>query len=212
MKRLIILFGIFGLLFSVDNVNAEECTSQELANYKALADVIKINTEFDDSGIEYGIYGNNIVTIQGLNEELYILSEDDSEGFFPEDMVDGVITKTISSSVDTFYVYASKCPSEKLRTIELSLKKYNLFADYKECDGISGEDLDVCSEYYNGDISYNQFLKKIDEYNKRSSNVSSEDVDSFFDKYGIYLGIGAGILVILIGILIVIRIRKGRLD
>lgn len=212
MKRLFILIGIFCFLFQNTEVYASECTSQEIDKYKALANVIQISTEFDKASVDFGIYGNNIVTIQGMDKELYILSKDETEGFFHDDMIDGVINATIPSGVDTLYVYASKCPSEKLRTIKLSLKKYNYYADYKECEGISGEELDVCDEYYGSSISYEEFLKEIENYKKRNNKLTADEANDFLGKYGIYIVISISLFVILVIIFIIRKIKRGRLD
>lgn len=211
MRRMFKLFVLVILIFQVQFVHAE-CSSQEITDLKKVADTIDMNSEFDQESVQFGIYDNYIVTVQGLVDDMYILSKDRSVGFYPEDVVNGIITRGVSSSTDEFFVYSSSCPNEVLKTIKLSMKLYNMYSDYEECDGISGDDLDVCGEYYDGALSYEQFVKEVEDYKNRSNGLSSDDVSGFFERYALFIGIGLMIILVIMIVFILLRRKRNRLD
>lgn len=208
MKWILRVFIIVLFFFQIPLVWAEDCSQDEIQRLKALAETIQMDSEFAYDDVVLGIYGNNIVTVQGLTDELYIISKDQSTGFFPEEIYDGKIVKYVHSGLKTFEVYPNKCYSDTvLRTINLDLKRYNQYANYEECDGIDGNELDVCDEFYEGNITYNQFINKVNKYKEKKSFISEEKVDDFVDDYIIYIVIG-GVLLILIIIGFIIRNRR----
>lgn len=211
MRRIFKLFVVGVLFFQIQFVEAE-CSNQEITDLKKAAEAITMNSEFDRESVTFGVYDNYVVTVQGLMDNMYILSKDQSVGFYPENAVDGVITNHISSVTDEFRVYSSACPDVNLRTIKLSMKLYNMYSDYEECEGISGDELDVCGEFYDGNISYEQFIKKVEEYKNGSSSLSSGGIGNFFKDYAIYIGLGLGALLVVIIVLILIRRKRNRLD
>lgn len=211
MKRFmkLVIAGIF--MFQIHSVYAEGCTDSQITNLKELANTIQVDVEFDRDSVAVGVYNNNIVTIQNLSDDLYMMSKDYSIGIFPEDVVDGVITKNLASSTDTFQVYSVTCPNTVLRTIKLSMKQYNEYVDYEECDGIDGDELDVCGEFYETNISYEQFVKKVNDYKNKQQSLSNQVKEGFEKYYPIVIGIGM-LLIIFVVVFVVIKRKRGKLD
>lgn len=210
MKRLAKLFVLTLFMFSFHSVLADECTKEQLNNLKALANNVQVNVEFDVEAVESGFYDENIVTVQNLDSDLYLLSRDYSVGFYYTDNIDGIITMTVGSDIETLNVYSKTCPDVVLREIKLSTKSYNVYALYEECDGIDGEDLDVCSEYYDGEISYDEFVRKVNKYKEQQSG-DAINLDDSIPSY--YFIIGAAILVVVVIVVFgVIRRKRNRLD
>lgn len=207
-KILLIVIILFQIPFI--NVNAEECSEEKISNLKEFSNAINMTSEFDKDSVVLGIYNNNIVTVQGLTEDLYVVSEDESVGIYYDDLFDGVAVEVVDSLTNKFYVYSYSCPGVVLRTINLSTKRYNIYADYEECDGIEEGELDVCDEFYDGDISYDEFIKKINDYKKKQAAIS--DIDNVVDNNYIYVIVGVVILLAVIVMIIIYRKKRNRLD
>lgn len=216
MKRLSKILVIMLFLFQIGDVEAENCSEQELKRLKQLAEAIEINVEYDEDSISLGIYDSYIATVNGMTDELYIISKDSTAGFFPEDIVDGVITERVSSINNEMLVYANKCYSEEiLRTINLSMKSFNYFSTYSDCDGLE-DVLDVCDPHYEyvDKLTYDKFRKIIDDYKNGNGDIEAPVSinDWLNDYYFIFVGIGIVILLIVIVILIIRHKKKNKLD
>lgn len=209
------LLVIILVLFSLDNVNAVVCDSNDIVRLKELAQNVDVsyqyvnnvedeaeNNQVDNLDEFDGIVSNDIYNVQisNITDEIYIKDTNYNE-YRLNDAVDGILHFTTNSGTVTYYVYSSNCLDKLLRTITLQLDKYNIYADSKECEGISAEELAVCDKWYQGDLSYSQFIKKIDEYNLEHST------DNFSRKY-IYIVIGGGIVVAVVVWFIIRRKRS----
>lgn len=206
MKK--ILFIIF--MFAFMNVTyAEECTEEKLKELKQIADNIVIDTEFDDRYIETQMYSFNLITIQGLKEDFYIYSKDMSILYEYKDNIDGKIEDTITSDIEELYVYSDICPNEVIRKIKLSLKTYNPYSQYEECEGISGDELDVCDRYYDKILSEDEFIEKINEY-KNNNKTGTKETNK--GNKTIYLIIIGSVVVISLVIALIVRRKRNILD
>ena len=214
MKKLRLRFIVFLILigFSFLPIGyAEECDYDYL---KQLASVVDVHSEIDYEAVEVGLYSRNIVTLVGLNNDIYAITDDGSVGFFYEDMVDGSIVKVIdNTSIENLELYSTKCPDKRLRVIDLNLKKYNAYSDFEECDGLEDE-VDACSKFYSEDISYEQLLKKIKDYeNDQANNENNENSNNTileFIKNNFVFFVVA--IVVIVGIFAWYRAKKNRLD
>lgn len=212
MKCFFKIFFFVILVFQIPFVNAEECTDIQIKELSALAKTIQIDSEFDRESVIFGVYDNYIISIQGMIDDFYILSKDQNLVFFSTDIKDGIITKSVSANNDIFYVYSKSCPNIILRTIELSMKRYNIYSEYAECDGIDGEDLNVCDEFYEEFISYEEFKESIDEYKTKSNNILEFENVGIFFKRNVVIGIILFLLIIVIVSLIIIHKKRNKLD
>lgn len=208
VKNNYIICSIIVFLSSFLTVKADTCTTSEIQVLKEKAKLIEITSELDKNEIVEGdIYANNIISITGLSEDLFVMPDDESEIFSYEDVIDGTITKEVITLSKKFKVYPSKCESEKeLRVIEVNTQKYNLYSEDKACEGIEDGELDVCDKYYQGDISYKEFIKKVEKYKEEKNKKPEEDdkINIFENKYVI------GTVIALAIILLIVIILKNR--
>lgn len=207
-KLLLILF----LFFNINFVYAEECNDNQIKLLKEQAKAIVVDSEFNMDYVIYGVFSSNTVTVQGLTEDLFIMSKERDIGIFFEDVIDGVATEIVQSTSNKFYVYSYSCPGIALRTINLSLKKYNMYSDYEECDGIEEGELDVCDKFYDGNVlGYEDFVKKVNDYKERKKDII--DVDEIKNsKNYIYIIVGILLLLIIIGVIIIRKKKDNQLD
>lgn len=203
MKK--ILFIIF--MFTFINVTyAEECTEEKLKELKQIADNIVIDTEFYDKDLDIQMYDSNLLTIQGLTEGFYIYSDDGR--YLYEYSQNGKIEDILTGKVEYLNIYNDICPNEVIRKVKLSLKTYNPYSQYKECEGISGDELDVCGKFYNKSLTEEEFIKKVNEY-KESNKTTKEETKQ---NNTIYLIIIGSTIVILLIVILLIRRKRNILD
>ena len=107
-----------------------------------------------------------------------------------------------------------------MRTIYVSLPRYNIYSERKECEGLG--EYAICKRTANTEkITEEQFLKKIEEAKKKKEEVgkNKKEEDSekdkaalinFLDEYkNIIIPISV-ILTILLIILIIIKLNKNK--
>ena len=119
----------------------------------------------------------------------------------------------------TFEIYGSTtsgCYSEKLRTIKLSLPKYNYYSSLEMCDGIP--DYYLCKEYVDFDIDDATATETIKKYKEKlesgeldeeeikdNTSIFSKTISNISDNKYIYAGI-----IVVIGVAITIVIIRRR--
>lgn len=211
MKKLRVSFFIVMIICFFTNMSiskADTCTSTKLEELKQKANNIDIYTEFDDSSINNRIYDRYHITITGLIEGLYIYTDNYEKAFDMSSVVDGTINSYITTNVKKINIYSNECDDQIIKSIEVNLKKFNIYSTYKECEGISGEDLDVCSEFYDGELTDSVFQSEIKKYKESLENKIVIKNNNWI-TYGIIAGV---IVVIAILIITIIRHKKNKLD
>lgn len=210
MKKLSKLLLIIFFLVQIPFVSALECDDSQIKLLKEQAEAIVVDSEFDMESVNYGVYGNNIVTVQGLTEDLYMMTKEKDVGIFFEDVIEGVAKKIVGPSTSKFYVYSYTCPGVTLKTINLSLKKYNIYSDFEECDGIEEGELDVCNKYYSEDLDYEEFVSRVNKY-KESQNSVMDVVNQVNNSY-VYIAIGIFVILVIVIVIIAFRRKRNRLE
>ncbi len=214
MKVFKFLLVTIGLSVSFMTVSlADEC---DYDSYKQMAELVNVNSEFNYSSLDIGIFDENLVTVSGLSQELYAVTSDRSIGFYYDGSNGGSSVKVVRYGPKSIKIYSSKCPNKVLKTIPLKLQKYNAYSDYDECNGI-GEKLDVCSQFYEKDLTYDQFVKAINEFKTKKDTDSLEDdfgnIILNFLKNNIWMVIILTVIVIgAICFYVVRRIKRNKLD
>lgn len=226
---------VFLCLFIVGVTNASAASTcdyetqvklnSEAANIKASYEVKEIKTgkkiEADLGDEEYidETYQGVEVSIYNMTENLYLTVmntltnetktyhyEDTDNGSIKlvrgEDGLEDIVTYQI-----TIYSNHNDCKDEELKKINLVTPKYNSFSADALCEGSSKY---YCQEYVTEDLNmtYDDFLKQAANNNKNDGNGDTDTVkdNDFFKKYGIY--IVGGILVILLGVMTTVIVRK----
>ena len=207
-------FSFVVLLMLSFNVYAEDkCSDNKISELKKQIAKVSMVSQFDDEGIEDGIFGRYIVTLYELPQKFYVRSEDQSVLFTFDDLNEGSASKYIDYSVNKFNIFSSECPGQSLKKITLDLKKYNIYYGYNECDGIEEGELDVCNKFYDKDITYSQFVKAVEKYKSEKNVGVTTKSNSFLKDNFVIISVLAGAFIfILIIILFIVNARKNKLD
>lgn len=215
-KLLLVCFAVLCCFSWLSVGYAESCDEEYL---KALADNVDVSVEFYQKFGDYGTPNINLITVYGITDEIYATTKDSLAMFlYVNRDADGGIKEYVSADVSKeLQIFSMRCFDdplgivEPLRTIELNFKKYNPYSEKEQCKGLKGK-LDVCDEYYDGNLTDGIFLREIEKYNKNNYSEKIKD-GSFMKEYGIWIILFIAILSGCgIAILFVKRIKKNRLD
>lgn len=217
MKKISYIFTILlSIILFISHVNAE-CTSEELNELKNKADKIRVTYEhlgavdIGDGDVTYSLFN---VNIKNIPVDFYVKYNDDK--LLPEN---NLISKQMTFGKKEIIIYSNNC-EEKLKTINFKLPRFNMYSLNPLCEGIDGDDFALCGKYYDYDVSYDNFVKRVTNYrnthdaskNEETINEKSlldEVLNIIKDNY-LYIGIAFGIIMVVILLILLIKKRKKR--
>ena len=226
---ILIYFVFSGIIFAEGN---NKCEIIELGKLREYASSINANVI---SGIEETKIDNEqaeenylYIKIYNMNSSMRLVVTNDNnsqkhELTYRNIGSDGSITlkqtainKVINYTIDVYGGVNTNCYSEKLRTIKVTVPKYNYYSNLEMCSTIP--DYYLCQEYITFDIDGSTASDKINEYREKidkeleEKEVKTEEKNksvikkarTFFSDYK-YILIG---LLVILGVIITIIILK----
>ena len=157
---------IFSIILFVSHVNAE-CTPDEINKLKIKADEIKITYELLKIPEESSpTYFN--VNIKNIPNDFYIIFEDDK--LVPNN---SLITTQMVYGTKKIVVYSNDC-TDNLKVMTFKLPRFNSYSLDPLCDDVDGDDFALCGKYYDYDVSYDNFVKRVTSYKNSRLNEEKE--------------------------------------
>lgn len=204
-----IVFIVFLISLFVGEVDADVCDNDDIARLKEIAKLVTVTSDYIEEYEKTDNYGVYNVGVHGLTDEIEgeLVSDDSISSYNYADSTNGNLEKEVGAGKKTLYLYATNCDNTRLRRIEVNLPVYNVYSTVDECKGISGEDLKVCSKFLDDDITYDTFVKTINEYKNKIEKDKNVKKESFISKYK-YVFIELGIVAVVIIIFVAIRNHK----
>lgn len=203
MNRIRSLIIPFFLLGAITSVKAETCDNNYKQYLKELSSRINYQSNYvgaiggDTDYQTYEIYFENLGAdfyITDYNNNIYFGKDGDKN--------------YVESGQNNFKIYSSKC-NMLVDIITVDLLKFNEQSLNSLCDGLDNK-LDVCSEWYQGNVSDSLLKKKVDEYDEihviKEENIFAHILDYIISSYYIFIPLFLG--VILVVIFLVIRHRN----
>lgn len=227
-----LLLTICLLTLNVNHVYAESCDNEDILRLKKLARKVEITYEqdvkeiiADDNEEKITIYDSYIISIKGLTEEIYGIETTLLQRFYFKDAKDNVVSLSdFGNGVKKIEIRSVNCNDEVLYTKKIKLPKYNYYSQDPLCEGISGEDLAVCDEWYSGEINSETLEKKVEQYKKSLQSNKNETKEEqtlktkinntlkfLLDNY-IYLIVGITVIVIITAIIIFAKRKRSDLE
>ena len=222
IKYVIFIITIFCLNYY--NVYAD-CSNEDLKSLKKDANAIevtykhlgKVETEDGDN------YNNFDLTFKNVPDNFYIILNGDANKLTP---TNNEIKKTYNSGTWNFEVYSNDC-TEKLIDLKVKIPRFNIYSLDPLCEGIDGKDFALCGKYYEYDVGYDNFKKRVENYrvtnkidqksnntnnteNKYSFDVILKKISDFIIKYRLYILITLGFILLIISIIIMTSKRRKR--
>lgn len=201
-RNIIYICFVLSLFFFLSiNVNADTCSSDEIAFLKKKAETVTYQTDyigevdFDSDYQTYEIYFEN------LGDDFSVVNYDNNLIFKTDRS-----KERLESGNYNFFVYSNKC-GERLKGLEINLLKFNEFSSSSFCDEYSSLNLDYCDEWYQGKISNSEVQKVIE-------SSSSKEENWFDNLYEYYYVIFPAIVVVILSIIFFVRkkIKSSKLD
>ena len=209
------------------------CTPSDSILMNSVARQVKINYEpikQVDPNNEYITYYMIDIKIYNLTPGLNVVVSNDSGNMYavnPDLNADknGIITLRVTETDRVkkfkFDIESEKlCYGKKLRTIDLTIPKYNTYSQQEICSDIPT--FYLCREYINFDIDSEKFIENVENYKKRiekkevtnpdstNNNVINTTVDSTFSTISEYKYIIVGVIIFIGIIVTILIIRKHR--
>lgn len=209
MKKVLIMLSIVISLFFLPNsvfAARKLCTSNTLSKMRAKA--YNVNFDYEFIYPEGGDYYFE-VSILNLTDELEVEFGGLTYSYDKNNAILKIIPRLDGGKTYEFEIYAAygqPCVGELLYTKKLSIPKYNIYSEEKEC--IQYEEFPLCNKWYQGDIKDKAFFyEKLNAYIK-SLNVKEEKpveeeeltlAEKFINFYTEHLILSVSITLIVVG-------------
>ena len=190
------------ITINIPNVKAEMCDNEDLTRLRVLDERVTVDSSY--TGDKIGSYGlqEYMVKFNNLGNEFYVLFDD----YIYHDNEE---VRTFSGH-NSFNIYSTDC-EVRVRTIEIDLLKYNECSSWAECSDLKDK-VEECYEWFQGDISEDDFLKKIDSYNGNDNGDNNKYLDIMVNIFTSYWYFIIPFVIGLIFVITAINIRRNRLD
>lgn len=221
------------LFFCNINVINAECSYTEKSNLNKIAANVKVDYEIKKQKVKvpaedsYEPITDEIrsinLNVYNISPEVYVEQIEEENGetkrlnFVESKNGNFTVNYTDVSKIRkfTYKIYASEttaCPGEELKTIYITLPKYNEFYDMCE----NAEDFSLCKEFITVDIKeYEDFSKKLDNYlNKKYKDIEIEPdddttwIDNFLEFLNTYKMVFIVSLVAIVSCITIIIVKK----
>lgn len=211
MKKL--LFFLLLSLTLIPNISkADECPSDQRERIQKMADSITVNVEENQDGTFKAIFS-------GVSRQVSILNRTDYTkywNFGPEDYGETTVSglqqgNTYSFAVESFSQY---CVLNNFRTITINIPTKNPFYGDKICD--NAKEYSLCQKWANVNISYDEFVTKVNEYVENKSKTNNDNKTNiekkydFFDFYEKYYWPAFISMICILGILVYLWIKENK--
>lgn len=237
MTKILRIFLITFLFFCNINVINAECSYTEKSNLNKIAANVKVDYEIKKQNIKIpeedsyepisGELRSINLNVVNVSKEVYVEQTEESTGVVTRlnysDTNKGNFTSiyTDVSKIRKFSykIYSSEataCPGEELKTLYITLPKYNEFYDMCE----SSEDYSLCKEFITVDIKdSDEFQKKLNNYlNKEYKDLKIDDNDTswfnnileFLDNYKLLFIVTIVLSLGVTAVIIVIKKKRQR--
>ena len=200
-----LLFILLLLMFPL-SCKAYECSYAEQARLRKLASNIQTNYDYKE------VNGNISfdITLSNLNNDLYIYDDATGKSYYPNGRSEITLSGYTSGEKVKYRIFTTKsnCISTYLNIKYVNLPDYNRYYNDPIC---SGKKYNICNKWTKVSMTYEDFVKKINELDNVSNETPKEEtlentnwldyaVTFIYDNY-IYIGAGLVLFFILIELL-----------
>ncbi len=191
-----IIFSLFIMDKNVKAAGETQCSLVEKNELKTKAANIKINYEInttekkvkDTNGEELTVPTRSVdIKIFNITSDLFITMDSSNQNVSMESKrinytmmgADGAITlrlpslDIISEYIFDIYTFSDNCQGDVVRTIKLTIPKYNVYSQLEACSGI--ESYYLCQEYITFDVNPDTFYEKVNDF-KENGQVTADDL------------------------------------
>lgn len=221
IKYIIVTIVLFFII--TPSTKASVCDKADILRVKSDANKVTIDYDYKYNPNELVKNGKFFtLKIKGITEDIYIYEKNTGRTYTHKSKDEnGIINMDkVSGGSFEFNIYYYVCDNRLIRTMKYNLPKYNYYSEAPMCEGITGEELDVCDEWYQGDLDDETFKQKIEEYKKDLEELQQQEAkeNTIFNKIKNFLLdnyvyiIIAIVLIVLITIIILIRRKRGILE
>ena len=200
MKKTIILMTLF-ILFPI-SCKALNCSYAEQAKLRKLASSVTASYDYveENDNVTFN------VTLTNITDEMYIRDTIKNIDYHFNGSSEITINGYDAGTNVKYLIYPTKegCTVSYLASKYVNLPYYNKYYKDALCEG---KNYSICSKWQKVTLSYDEFVKTINEYDKKNDNKEEEikeENDNIFDliskfifDYYIYI-LGGGLLIFIL--------------
>ena len=213
MKKKIILLTLL-LIFPISG-KALDCSYAEQARLRKIASNVTTSYEV----VENGENATFNVTLTNVTNEIYIHDNTRNADYYFNGSSEITISGYEAGTNVRYQIYPTRgnCTSSYLANKYVNLPYYNKYYKDPLCEGKS---YSICGKWQRVTLSYDEFVKTINEYDKKNNEdikeEKSEDKNNIFDiiskfifDYYIFIIAGGAVMFVLTSLL---KKKKSRFD
>lgn len=173
MSKKIYLLSLFSLFLLLPHTSYADCTKEEIEHFKEIEDEYKVTYEFDENTQKY------TVMLHSKDVRKYALIYQDYETMVNAEYYENgneLDFKIKNFNPGTYeFIIAGQTDTCKdiLKRINVKLDKYNELSKNELCEGI--EEFVLCQPTYDKEISYEEFVSRVNTYKKTKSKKETID-------------------------------------
>lgn len=212
MKKVLTIIIIAIIIFSNNIILKAECNNDLVTSVKTsifATSMVKNNEEYEPYfHIAFGpVYSFIYVKVTNSeNSKILTFNKNNTEnsiGYI--DVLN--FYKTIKYKIN-FYTNLAECKDYLIKSIEINTPNFNKYSTLDVCK--ENQDFNMCDEFYDvKDISKQEFLEKLNEFNENKNKTNIQKFYDFVKKYYLFFAIPT-LLVGGIYTYKIVKIKKGR--
>ena len=205
MKKNILFILVITLLLLPYAVKADVCDANELKKLKEESKVITYQYDYyggKEKGTDSQTYE---IYFENLSSDFFIIIDDNGKRILFDKSGE---KEKVQSGKKIFSVNSRKCDST-VNYINIDLPKFNDFSYSLFCE--EHEDLEVCGEWYQEELSDDDLEKIIKKYDNDDTTIVDSFINIIKSYYYIFIP-GVVILLVIILLLIKNKIKSNRLE
>lgn len=216
MKKLFFVFVLFATFCFNCGITYAECSNEKIIELKEKSKNIEIKYELQDpEDGDFGkVEGSFDVIITNIEDNFYVTDDYFKYNFTVLDINDdgNILLKNYVSGKHAFEIYSNEC-NTLLRTVIINIPVFNVYSRDPLCEGISGDELKVCDEWYENNLTYEEFEKTVNNYKNNQNEIEEKEEENFL--YSLkdffsnnYIYIISSLVIVSIIVIIIIIMRK----
>lgn len=204
MKKVLFIIAILTLAIPIYS-KAYQCSNSDMDYYQKLSDNVSPTIEEQENGTFSVIFSGVSKSIRIYNTKNGAYYWNLTPNFIGETRIDGLkLGETYSFEI---YSFSEICLLKKFRIITVNIPNKNPY--YNDAICLNAKDYSLCQKWTTIDISYEEFVQKVNDYIKKNEDIKKDnntietkkfDFFTFYQKY--YWPTFIGMICILILLLI----------
>lgn len=170
MKKVLFIIAILTLAIPIYS-KAYQCSNSDMDYYQKLSDNVSPTIEEQENGTFSVIFSGVSKSIRIYNTKNGAYYWNLTPNFIGETRIDGLkLGETYSFEI---YSFSEICLLKKFRIITVNIPNKNPY--YNDAICLNAKDYSLCQKWTTIDISYEEFVQKVNDYIKKNEDIKKDN-------------------------------------